>query len=76
MNAPLFDDAAPLAGGAGVNDPNNAHDATHRPRTLPARHAAGPSGVAAIRVAGCAASFATDVPRGPAAPDGPEGGEK
>lgn len=54
MNAPLFDDAAPLAGGAGVNRPNTSPDPTRLPLTPPARHnaPAGTSDVAADRIAG------------------------
>lgn len=54
MNAPLFDDAAPLAGGAGVNGPNTSPDPTRLPLIPPARHnaPAGTSGVAADRIAG------------------------
>ena len=56
MNTPLFDDAAPLAGGAGVNGPNTTPDSTlaRLPLTPPARHnaPAGTSGVAADRIAG------------------------
>ena len=64
MTATLFDpdppdprnDAAPLAGGAGVNGPNTSPDSTSArlPLTPPARHNAPPgtSGVAADRIAG------------------------
>ncbi len=54
MNTPLFDEAAPLAGGAGVNGPSYAHKFTRLPLTPPARHnaPAGTSGVAAGRIAG------------------------
>ena len=63
MNAPLFDDAAPLAGGAGVNGPSDAHKFTRLPLTPPARHNAPPgtSGVAADRIAGYAAKQRADV---------------
>ena len=63
MNAPLFDDAAPLAGGAGVNGPSDAHNITRLPLTPPARHnaPAGTSGVAADRIAGYAAKQRADV---------------
>ncbi len=64
MNATLFDpgppdpknDAAPLAGGAGVNGANGAHNLTRLSLTPPARHnaPAGTSGVAADRIAHCA----------------------
>jgi hypothetical protein len=54
MNRPLLDDAAPGGAGAGVNDPNDAHNLTRLPLTPPARHnaPAGTSGVAADRIAG------------------------
>ena len=54
MNTPLFDDAAPLAGGAGVNRPNTSPDSIRLPLTPPARHnaPAGTSRVAADRIAG------------------------
>lgn len=54
MNATLFDDAAPLAGGADVNGPSDAHNFTRLPLTRPARHnaPAGTSRVAADRIAG------------------------
>jgi len=53
---PTKDDAAPLAGGAGVNSPNTSSDSTvaRLPLIPPARHnaPAGTSGVAADRIAG------------------------
>lgn len=56
MNTPPRNDAAPLAGGAGVNGPNTSLDSTlaRLPLTPPARHnaPAGTSGVAADRIAG------------------------
>ena len=54
MNTPLFDDAAQLAGGAGVNRPNTSPDSIRLPLTPPARHnaPAGTSRVAADRIAG------------------------
>ena len=63
MNTPLFDDAAPLAGGAGVNRPNTSPDSIRLPLTPPARHnaPAGTSGVAADRIAGYAAKQRADV---------------
>ncbi len=64
MIATLFDpdppdpknDAAPLAGGAGVNGPNTSPDVTRLPLTPPAHHnaPAGTSGVAADRIVGYA----------------------
>lgn len=53
MNTPPFDDAAPLAGGAGVNGPNTSPDLTRLSLSPPARHnaPAGTSGVAAQRIA-------------------------
>ena len=33
MNAPLFDDASPLASGAGVNGPSDAHNVTRLPQS-------------------------------------------
>lgn len=68
MNAPLFapfNDAAPPAGGAGVNGPDTSPDSTlaRLPLTPPARHnaPAGTSGVAADRIAGYAAKQRADV---------------
>lgn len=63
MNTTPFDDAAPLAGGAGVNGPSDAHKFTRLPLTPPARHnaPAGTSGVAADRIAGYAAKQRSDV---------------
>lgn len=54
MTSPPTNDAAPLAGGAGVNGPSDAHKFTQLPLTPPARHnaPAGTSGVAAGRIAG------------------------
>ncbi len=54
MNTPPRNDAAPLAGGAGVNGPDDAHTLTQLPLTPPShRHApAGTSTVAAHRIAG------------------------
>jgi hypothetical protein len=53
MNTPPRNDAAPLAGGAGVNCPSDAHNFTRLPLTPPAHHnaPAGTSGVAADRIA-------------------------
>lgn len=63
MNTPPRNDAAPLAGGAGVNGPNTSPDSTRLPLTPPARHnaPAGTSGVAADRIAGYAAKQRADV---------------
>ncbi|MDX2147333.1 MAG: hypothetical protein SFZ23_07400 [Planctomycetota bacterium] len=71
MIATLFDpsppkpgkDAAPLAGGEGVNGPSNTHNFTRLPLPPPAHHnaPAGTSGVAAVRIAGHAAKQRADV---------------
>jgi hypothetical protein len=63
MNTSLFDDAAPLAGGAGVNGPSAANHLTRLPLIPPAAHnaPAGTSGVAADRIAGHAAKQRADV---------------
>lgn len=65
MNTPLFDDTAPLAGGAGVNGPNTPPGSTFArlPLTPLAPHnaPAGTSGVAANRIAGYAAKQRADV---------------
>lgn len=63
MNAPLFDDAAPVGAGAGVNGPNDSHKFTRLPLTPPARRSAPPgtSEVAADRIAGHAAKQRADV---------------
>lgn len=54
MTTPPKNDAAPLAGGAGVNGPNDPQNLTQLPLTPPShRHApAGTSTVAAHRIAG------------------------
>jgi hypothetical protein len=63
MNLSPFDDAAPLAGGAGVNGPNDEQNLTQLPVTPPARRNAprGTSGVAAKRIAGYAAKQRAEV---------------
>lgn len=63
MTLPLFDDAAPLPGGAGVTGPNTPPDLTRLPLIPPARRnaPAGTSGVAANRIAGYAAKQRADV---------------
>lgn len=64
MRTPPRNDAAPLAGGAGVTGPRTSiHDSTRLPLTPPAhRNApAGTSGVAADRIAGYAAKQRADV---------------
>ena len=62
MTAPR-NDAAPLAGGAGVNDPNSHPDLIRLPLTPPARSNAPPgtSEVAADRIAGYARKQRADV---------------
>lgn len=74
MNTPPRDDAAPLAGGAGVNGPNTPPDSTFArlPLMPPAHHnaPAGTSEVAARRIAGhtkdlCARVLAFIVEQGP-----------
>lgn len=60
MNTPLFDDAAPLAGGAGVNGPNTPPDSTFArlPLMPPVRNdAPETSRVAAGRIAGHAGTL-------------------
>lgn len=56
MNTPPRNDAAPLAGGAGVNGPNTSPDSTFAklPLTPPTHHnaPAGTSSIAADRIAG------------------------
>jgi hypothetical protein len=63
MTLPLFNDAASLAGGAGVNNTSNAPNLTRLPLTPPARRNAprGTSRVAADRIAGHAAKQRADV---------------
>lgn len=56
MNATLFDDAAPLAGGAGASESNTSPDLTRLPLIPPAHHnaPAGTSDAAARSIAGYA----------------------
>jgi hypothetical protein len=63
MNSPPFDDAAPPAGGAGVNGPNDEQNLSQLPVTPPARRNAPPgtSGVAAKRIAAYAAKQRAEV---------------
>lgn len=62
-DTPPGNDAAPLAGGAGVKGRNTSPDSTRLPLTPPVRHNAPPgtSDVAADRIAGHAAKQRADV---------------
>ena len=64
MKSPQFNDAAPLAGRAGVNGPSDAPNSTRLSTTTPARRTAAADLIAGPEAAWVATASATAPPTG------------